>query len=425
MILVISLLLVVMALIGAPLFLVFGGASILGFSLQGIDLSAIMIELYRMAGTPILITIPLFTFSGYMLAESGAPQRLVRFTNALFGWFPGGIAIVTLLACAFFTAFTGASGVTIIALGGLLYPILIKERYPERFSLGLVTTCGSLGLLFPPSLPLILYGLISGVNIDDLFLAGIVPGIILLAILSSYAIWKGRQAKVIQSEFHLKEVVASLRAFIWELPLPLILLVGIYGGFITVSEAAAITAMYVFIVEFVVYRDLRLRRDLLRIIRESMVLVGGILMILAVAMGFTSFLIDARVPMKILGFMQQYISSPLMFLFVLNIFLLIVGCLMDIFSAIIVVVPLITPIAKQFGVDPVHLGIIFLTNLEIGYLTPPVGLNLFLSSFRFDKPIMEIYRSTIVYVLLLFVALGLFTYIPALSVGPLQWFKGL
>lgn len=417
--------LVLMALIGAPLFLVFGAAALLGFSIQEIDSSAIMIELYRMASTPILITIPLFTFAGYMLAESGAPKRLVRLTQAVFGWFPGGVAIVALFACAFFTAFTGASGVTIIALGGLLYPVLIKERYPEKFSLGLVTTCGSLGLLFPPSLPLILYGLISGVNIDDLFLAGIVPGIILIAILSTYSIWKGRKEKVIQSQFHSREVMLALRESAWELPLPLILLVGIYGGLITVSEAAAITAVYVFLVEFVIYRDLSFRRDLPRVIQESMVLVGGILMILAVAMGFTSFLIDAQVPMKILAFMQHYISSPTMFLLVLNIFLLIVGCLMDIFSAIIVVVPLITPIAKQFGIDPVHLGIVFLTNLEIGYLTPPVGLNLFLSSFRFDKPIMEIYRSTIIYVLLLLGALALLTYVPALSVGPLQWFKSL
>ena len=410
-----TLALISFALLGAPLFIIFGAIALYSFFHADIDTSAIMIEFYRMASAPTLITIPLFTFAGYLMAESGTPKRLVNLAQSVLGWLPGGLAIVTIFSCAFFTAFTGASGVTIIALGGLMYPILMREKYDDRFSMGLVTSCGSLGLLFPPSLPLILYGLIANVNIDKLFLAGIIPGFVLVAALSLYGIYFGSKKGVHRVPFVWKNVWKSLKEAAWEAPLPFIILGGIYGGFITASEAAAVTAFYVLMVEVFIYRDLKLFGDVPRIIRESMLLVGGILIILGVAMGMTNYLVDARVPMKLFEWVSQYISSKIMFLVLLNIFLLIVGCLMDIFSATIVVVPLITPIAYKYGVNPVHLGIIFLTNLEIGYLTPPVGLNLFISSFRFGRSIIELYRIAIPYLIILLVCLIIITYVPWMS----------
>ncbi|HBF13064.1 MAG TPA: C4-dicarboxylate ABC transporter [Deltaproteobacteria bacterium] len=410
-----TIILVLFAIIGSPLFIIFGATALYSFHQVNIDTSAIMIEFYRMASAPTLITIPLFTFAGYMMAESGTPKRLVNVAQAFVGWMPGGLALVTILACAFFTAFTGASGVTIIALGGLLYPILVKEKYPDKFSMGLVTSCGSLGLLFPPSLPLILYGLIASVSIDKLFLAGILPGMVLMLGLSAYSIYFGVKSKVTRVPFDGRNIIKAIKAAAWEVPLPFIIIIGIYGGLITASEAAAVTAMYVFIVEVFIYRDLKLFTDIPRVIRESMVLVGGILIILGVAMGMTNYIVDAQVPMRIFDWVSQYISSKLMFLVLLNIFLLIVGCLMDIFSATIVVVPIITPIAYRYGVDPVHLGIIFLTNLEIGYLTPPVGLNLFISSFRFKRSIIELYRIAIPYLVIMFLCLLVITYVPWLS----------
>lgn len=403
------------ALFGAPLFMIFGAIALYSFSQADIDTSAIMIEFYRMASAPTLIAIPLFTFAGYLMAESGTPKRLVNVAQALLGWLPGGLAIVTISACAFFTAFTGASGVTIIALGGLLFPILAKERYGDKFSMGLVTTCGSLGLLFPPSLPIILYGLVATVSIDKLFLAGILPGIVLMAVLSIYSIGNGISKEVKRIPFVWKNIYKSIREAAWEVPLPFIILGGIYGGFITASEASAVTAFYVLIVEVFIYRDIKLFSDVPRIIQESMVLVGGILIILGVAMGMTNYMVDAQIPMKLFNWVSQYITSKLMFLVLLNFFLLIVGCLMDIFSATIVVVPIITPIAYKYGVDPVHLGIIFLTNLEIGYLTPPVGLNLFISSFRFNRSILELYRLVLPFLGLLVICLLIITYIPQLS----------
>lgn len=412
---------IVFALVGAPLFMLFGAIALYSFYQAHIDTSAIMIEFYRIAAAPTLITIPLFTFAGYMMAESGTPKRLVNVAQAFVGWLPGGLAVVTIFACAFFTAFTGASGVTIIALGGLLYPILVKEKYADKFAMGLVTCCGSLGLLFPPSLPLILYGLVSNVSIDKLFLAGLLPGLLLIVILSLYSIQYGIRTKVPRVPFNWRNIYRSTREAIWEMPLPILILAGIYGGYITASEAAAVTALYVFIVEVFIYRDLKIFNDIPRIIRESMTLVGGILIILGVALGMTNYIVDAQVPMRIFDWVSQYINSPLMFLVVLNIFLLIVGCLMDIFSACIVVVPIITPIAYKYGIDPVHLGVIFLTNLEIGYLTPPVGLNLFISSFRFKRPIFELYRISIPYLILLVTALLIITYVPWLSTAIPTW----
>jgi len=412
-----GLLFVLLATLGTPLFVVFGGLAWVLFRAAGIDAAAIMIELYRLASAPTLLPIPLFTFAGYVLAASHAPQRLVRCMQALVGWLPGGLALMALCACAFFTAFTGASGVTIIALGGFLLPVLLKERYPERFSLGLLTTCGSLGLLFPPSLPIILYGLVAHTPVDLLFLAGVVPGFVLLVLLALYSVYQAYRHGVPVRRNTWAEVGEALWEAKWELGLPLLVLVGIYGGLVTVNEAAVVTAAYSLVVTVGIHRDLHLWRDVPRLMTQSMVLVGAILILLGTALGLTSYLIDAQVPMHILAVMRQHITSRAMFLLALNLLLLIVGSLMDIFSAIVVVVPLITPIAAQFGVHPLHLGIIFLTNLEIGYSHPPLGLNLFLGSLRFERPITELCRASWPFLLLLLLALALITYVPDLSLG--------
>jgi len=412
-----GLLLLVLALLGTPLFVIFAGLAWLLFRAAGIDPAAIIIELYRLASAPTLLTIPLFTFAGYVLAASQAPQRLVRCTQAVVGWLPGGLALVALGSCAFFTAFTGASGVTIIALGGFLLPLLVQERYPERFSLGLLTTCGSLGLLFPPSLPIILYGLVAQTPVDLLFLAGFVPGWLLIVLLSLFSVSQARRHRVPVQHSTWAEARRALWHAKWELALPFLVLVGIYGGIVTVNEAAVVTAAYSLVVTVGIHRDLHLWRDVPRLMTESMVLIGAILIILGTALGLTSYMIDAQVPMHILAAIQQHITSRTMFLLALNLFLLVVGCVMDIFSAIVVVVPLITPIAAQFGVHPLHLGIIFLTNLEIGYATPPIGLNLFLGSLRFERPITELCRATWPFLLLLLLALVLITYLPDLSLG--------
>ncbi len=411
---------IALALLGAPLFSIIGALALYGFSSADIDLSVVIIELYRIADSPPLIAIPLFTFAGYMLAESQSPKRLVNLAQAMFGWMPGGLAIVVLITCAFFTAFTGASGVTIVALGGLLYPILIEEQYPEQFSLGLVTASGSIGLLFPPSLPIILYALIAAVSIDQLFVAGFLPGLILLGVLSAYSVQTGIKHHVPRIAFTLRNLGKAAKEAAWELPLPFIVIGGIYGGAFTATEAAAVTAFYVFIVEVLIYKDLKLWSDVPRVMKESMLLVGAIMAILGTAFGLTNYLIDQQVPQRLFDLVREHIDSKIAFLLILNGFLIIVGMMMDIFSAIIVVVPLILPIAREFGVDPVHLGIIFLTNLEIGYMTPPVGLNLFLSGLRFRKPILTITRAVLIFIVLELLALLLITYIPGLSLWPVE-----
>ncbi len=410
----------IFALFGAPIFAVMSAFALAAFHFSGIELSAVAVEIYRLAGAPTILTIPLFTFAGYVLAESKAPVRLLRLFNAFLGWMPGGVAIVCLFMCAFFTAFTGASGVTIIALGGLLFPILIEEGYSEKFSLGLITTCGSLGLLFPPSLPIILYGIIAKVDIDQLFLAGLIPGIILMIILGAYSIFQAKKNPKKVHVFSLNEMKASLWDARYELPLPVFVLGGIYGGIVTATEASAMSAFYVLTINCFVTKDLSMTKDIPKVIVESLTLVGAILLILCCALGLTNYLVDEQIPMKILEAMKTLITNKILFLLVLNVFLLIVGCLMDIFSAIIVVVPLIIPIAEQFGVNPLHLAIVFLTNLEIGYITPPVGINLFISSFRFNRPVIELYKVSIPFLLLMIIALLIITYIPWLT---LFWFN--
>lgn len=406
--------LILLVIIGSPLFTIIGAISLFGFSNEGIDTAAIIIELYRLASQPVLLAIPLFTVAGYFLAESKAPIRIVAVAQSLIGWMPGGLAIVVLITCAIFTAFTGGSGVTIVALGGLVFPILISEKYSEKFSLGLVTTSGSLGLLFPPSLPIILYGTFAEVSVDALFRAGIVPGVILMLVVALYSIQQGGKSHVPRHPFDAKKAWIALKAIAWEIPLPFFIIGGIYGGYFTATEAAAVTAFYVFVVEVFIYKDLKFFTDVPRVMKESMVLVGAILMILGCAMGLTSYLIDQQVPQKLFEYISEVVTSKIFFLVLLNIFLLIIGMMMEIFSAI-VVVPLIVPVAKQYGIDPIHLGIIFLANLEIAYLLPPVGLNLFMSSFRFKKTIGEVALATLPFIFVLFIALILITYVPELS----------
>jgi len=414
-----GLLLIFLALLGTPLFVIIAASALLGFYHSEVDLSVVAIEFYRIAELPVLLAIPLFAFAGYLLSESRAPQRLVRVTHALLGWLPGGLAIVSLVACAMFTAFTGASGVTIVALGALLYPALTQAGYRQNFGLGLVTTSGSLGLLFAPALPLILYaviaqqlGIANGITVDDMFLAGVLPGLLMLAMLSSWSIWSSRNQPL--STFSGQEAVAALREAAWEIPLPLVVLGGVYSGFFAISEAAAVTAFYVLVVEVLIHREISLK-NLPKIMREAMVLVGGILVILGMSLASTSYLIDAEVPTRLFEMVRSLVSDKITFLILLNLFLLILGTMLDIFSALVLMVPLLLPIALGYGIDPVHLGIIFLANMQIGYFTPPVGMNLFIASYRFNKPILQLYRATLPWFLILLLAVIIITYWPALS----------
>jgi tripartite ATP-independent transporter DctM subunit len=366
-----------------------------------------------------MIAIPLFTLAGVLMSSGGAPQRLVDFYRAAVGWMPGGLAIVTIGSCAFFTSYSGASGVTILALGGLLYPILVGEGYRERFSLGLLTTSGSLGLLFPPSLAILIYGIVAGVGIDKMFLSGIIPGTLLMIILAIYSMMQGNKLHVERHPFDINTLMNATRTAIWDIFLPIGVVVGIFGGFVSIMEAAAVTAAYVLFIEVVVHRQINLKTQFFGLLVESCILFGSLIAILLVALGLTNLMIDAQLPMQLLDVLEQHISSPLQFLLLLNVFLLIVGAMMDIFSAIIVVVPLILPLAARYGVDPVHLGIIFLANLEIGYSTPPVGINLFIASQRFGKSIVTLFKSTLPFLALMILWLMLVTYIPELSL----WWK--
>lgn len=421
-----ALLLILLAIFGTPLFAVILAVSILGFYYLDVNLSVIAIEIYRIADTPVLLALPLFTFAGYLLGESRTSHRLVRLTKAFIGCMPGGLAIVAFIACAFFTAFTGASGVTIVALGAVLYPALTEAGYRDKFSIGLVTSSGSLGLLLPPSLPLILYGIIAqqmnigkSVAISDLFLAGIFPALLMVLMLSFWGLWENRRNPIPCEPFSAKEAVAALREAKWEIPLPFFVLGGIYGGFFAISEAAAVTAMYVMVVEVFIYKEIKISQ-LSSIMRESMVMVGGILLILGVALASTNFLIDAEVPVRVFDLIQAHVTNKIVFLILLNILLLILGAILDIFSALVIMIPIILPVAVNYGIDPIHLGIIFLANMQIGYFTPPVGMNLFIASYRFDKSITELYQATIPFMIVLLAALLVITYWPALSLFLIQ-----
>jgi tripartite ATP-independent transporter DctM subunit len=409
-------LLAVTAFLGAPLFVILGGAALVLFYADAVPIAAIPVETYRIVVSPSIPAIPLFTLTGYLLAESGSSMRLVRMFRALFGWLPGGLVIATTLVCAFFSTFTGASGITILALGGLLLPVLTGNGISQRFALGLVTSTGSIGLLFPPSLAVILYGVVSHVPIGDLFAAAFLPGVLMVAAVALYGLKEGLYTSAPRPPFDLKEAAAAIWVAKWELFLPVVAIIAIFGGFTSLIEAAALTVVYALVVQTLVHRDISFAQ-LPGVIIRSTTLIGGVFAILGVAMGFTNYLVDAMVPMHAADWIRQYVDSPLAFLLALNVFLLAVGCLMDIFSAIIVVVPLIQPISQSFGIDPLHLGVIFLVNLELGYLTPPVGMNLFLAALRFDKPVLEVYRSTFPFFLVLLAVVLLVTYVPALTIG--------
>ena len=399
---------------GAPIFIILSGFGILFFWYDYVPISAVIAESYRIVVSPHLATIPLFTLAGYFLAESKASDRLINVFKACFGWLPGGTPVIVLLICGFFTALTGGSGVTILALGGLLFPMLYKDGYKKNFSLGLITASGSIGLLFPPSLPLILYGVTAGISIKSIFLAGIIPGVFLIVILSIWSYLSGDAKKIQISDFDGAAALKICWETKWELLIPLIVLYGIFGGHAKLVETAAFTVVYVFIIETFVYKDIKLN-DSFRIIISCATLVGGVLIIIGSAMGLTSYMVDAQIPMSILSFMKEIIHSKYVFLILLNIFLLIIGCLMDIFSAIIIVVPLIAPLGIHYGVDPIHLAIIFIANLELGYLTPPVGMNLFLSAYRFEEKMPVIYKSTLPYFIVLLIAVIVITYFPAMT----------
>ena len=404
---------------GAPIFVGLGGAAIIFFWADYTPISAIPTETYRIVVSPTLPTIPLFTLAGYLLAESKASERLVKVFKELFGWIPGGTPVVIVILCGFFTALTGGSGVTILALGGILLPLLIKEGYSRSFSIGLITVSGSLGLLFPPSLPAIIYGVTAGVSVKSIFIAGLIPGIILLVMMSIWAIIQGKKEKIPSKPFNIKKAFQVCLKTKWELAIPFLILFGVFGGYTTLVETAALTVSYIFFVEVYVYNDIDLK-TLPRIIIDCATLIGGVLIILGVAMGLTSYLIDAQIPILILSWAKGALASKYSFLLMLNIFLLLVGCLMDIFSAIIVIVPLIAPLGVYFGIDPVHLAIIFIANLELGFLTPPVGMNLFLAAYRFDEDMPKIYQATLPFFLVRLLAVGLITYIPVLTLGLLR-----
>ena len=412
--------LILIALIyGAPIFTGLGGAAVLLFWSDFTSISAIPAEAYRIVVAPTLPTIPLFTLAGYLLAESNASTRLVNVFRSLFGWIPGGTPVIVVLLCGFFTALTGGSGVTILALGGLLLPLLVKEGYSKTFALGLITVSGSIGLLFPPSLPAIIYGVRAGISVKNVFIAGLMPGTLLIVMISTWAFIQGRHQKVKIHVFDPKKALKVCLETSWELVIPVLILLGVFAGYTNLVETAAIIVLYVFIIEFFVYKDITLNQ-LPSIIIDCATLIGGVLIIIGIAMGLTSYLVDAQIPMQLLAWVKAAISSKYFFLLMLNIFLLVAGCLMDIFSAIIVIVPLIKPLGAHFGVEPFHLAIIFIANMELGFLTPPVGMNLFLAAYRFNEDMPRIYRAILPFFIVKLVAVALITYIPILTLGLLN-----
>ena len=412
---------VAMALLGAPLFVVVLAGAMLGLLAEGVGLGTAAIAVYEITQKPLLVALPFFTFAGYLMSASNTSQRLMALAKALVGWMPAGLAVVGLAVCAVFTALTGASGVTIVALGGLLLPMLVSSGYGPRFSLGLVTSSGSLGLLLVPSVPLILYGVVAQqldvgepFTIQQLFIAGLAPTLLMMMLLSAYAVW--RHGGLPRTPFDAGTLWAAVKAARWELPLPLVVLGGIYSGYFAISEAAAMTVLYVLIAEALLYREIRLRA-LPGIVRESMVMVGSILLILGVALAFTDFLIDVEVPQRLFAFLQNHVTDKITFLILLNILLLALGAILDVFSALVIMAPLLLPVAVGYGIHPVHFGIIFLANLEIGYFTPPIGINLFIASYRFDRPMLELYAASLPFMMVMLLALLLITYVPWFSMA--------
>jgi C4-dicarboxylate transporter DctM subunit len=410
-------LVVAAAALGAPIFAVLGGAAVLLFMADGVTPATVLIETYSLSVSPTLPAIPLFTLAGFILAEGHASTRMLRVFRAWFGWIPGGTAVVCAILCTFFTAFTGGSGVTILAVGGVLFPALLKEGYRDRFALGLLTTSGSLGLLLPPSLPLILYAVVAQIPIEDLFIGGVLPGILLTGMIAAWGVREGLTTGTARHPFRAREAAAALWDAKWELAMPFVVIVSMFSGIATAVEAAALTACYALLIQTVIHRDLNIRRDLLRVFVECVLVIGGVLVILGVAVGLTNYLVGVQLPAKLVEWVRAHIESRLMFLLALNLFLLIVGWLMEIFAAIVVVVPLIVPLGVAFGIHPVHLGIIFVANLELGFLTPLVGINIFLASYRFKRPVLEVCRATLPFMAILGIGVLVITYVPWLTTG--------
>lgn len=411
-------LLILLALVGAPLFTVLAAGALLASFSAEIAPDIIIIEMNRLSASPNMIALPLFILAGVIMANGGAPNRLVAFYRANFGFLPGGIAVVALISCAFFTMFSGASGVTILALGGLLYPILKNEGYSQNFSLGLLTTSGSLGLLFPPSLAIIIYAIVANVSIEEMFLAGLLPGLLLIIMLAIYSAYTGRLHQVKRHPFIAAEAIKTGKNCLFDLLLPVAIVIGIFGGYVSLTEAAAVTATYILFIETVIYKTISIKKQGLNLVTEASLLFGSLIIILLVALGLTNLLIDAQLPMILLEFIEQFVDSKLEFLILLNLFLLLVGAVMDIYSALLVVVPLLLPLAIRYDIHPIHLGIIFLANLEIGYSTPPIGINLFIASQRFKKSVLTLFRAAMPFLLIMLVWLLAITYLPDLSL----WF---
>ncbi len=407
--------LVLMALLGAPLFTVLGAGGMLYSLLDEISPDILISEMNRLAASPNMLALPLFILAGVTMSHGGTARRMVIFYRATFGWLPGGLAVVAVITCAFFTMFSGASGVTILALGGLLYPMLKSEGFGENFSLGLLTTSGSLGLLFPPSLAIILYSIVANVGVEEMFLAGLLPGLLLMGMLALYSFHTGRRQAVPRHAFRLRDALRASRQCLWDLFLPFGIVLGIFTGLLSITEAAVATDAYTLIAEMFIYRQLHPARDLLPILTETCALFGSLIIILFIALGLTNLMIDAQLPEQLFARVRAHIDSPLAFLLLLNVFLLLIGAIMDIFSALIVVVPLILPLAQRYQIDPVHLGVIFLANLEIGYSTPPVGINLFIASQRFGQPVLRLFHATLPFLLIMLIWLLAIIYVPWLS----------
>lgn len=416
-----ALAIVLAAVFGAPIFVLLGGLAVLYFLSEAQTPYIVLRRTYSLAVSDAIPAIPLFTLAGFVLAEGHSSERLLRLFRAWFGWIPGGTAVVCAFLCSFFTVFTGGSGVTILALGGLLLPALIKEGYRERFSIGLITASGSLGLLLPPALPLLVYAIVAEQPMENMLIGGIVPGLLMTLLIAAWGVREGLVSAATTTPFRIGEAVRASWAAKWEMAMPVVVLGSLFYLYMSTVEAAALTALYALIAQTLIHREVTFGRNLFKVLTECLTIVGGVIVILGVAVGLTRYLIGAGIPGAMLEWTQTYVSSPYTFLLLLNIFLLIVGCLMDIFAATVVVVPLIVPIGAAFGIHPVHLGIIFIANLELGYLTPPVGLNLFLSSYRFNKPVMEIARASLPMLAILGIGVLLITYVPFLTLGLLEW----
>jgi C4-dicarboxylate transporter DctM subunit len=412
--------LLVATLLGAPVFTAMGGFGLLLFFREATPVAAVSAEIYRLIASPTLPAIPLLTACGYVLAEGKASHRLVRLFRALFGWMPGGVAVLVAGVCAMFTTFTGGSGVTIIALGGLVYPMLREDGYSEGFSLGLVTAGGSLGLLFPPSLPVILYGVVASVPPDLLYLGGLLPGFLLLVLVAGYGIVIGKRSSKPRPAFSAREIGASAWAAKWELAVPVLVIVLFASGAASLVESAAAACVFAIVTQCLVMRDIHVFRDLPGVLLKATTLIGAVLILLASAMGLTSYLVDAQIPGALLAGVEAHVHSPLVFLLALNVFLLVLGSVLEIYSAIVILTPLVAPIGAAFGIDPVHLGVIFLANLELGFLFPPVGLNLFLSASRFGTPLPRLYRHVVPFLIILGIGVLLITYVPDMTLGILR-----